>query len=410
MSDPRTARIGWATHDRYRTATETQIRDFILLSGWAFEFQAGERGLEEKAAEALDRFVALGLPYRQSQKGRRFDPVETLNFIKWMGLAGKDFFWVDRFVETGRRLVRSQSSAGYRYSIALRRTVNIEPLNGQRAVRLRLPIPLAGPSLSDLTIADVSAGPLTTRMDADRIEARGPVPAGRETTLEARFSFSVSSEAVDWDRGGLERCLAPNEGLIRVTPRISALADACAFGVATPAETVRRFWDFILDNLCLGAVHYEAVASAPSAGEWALNSGWFDCQVGSALLASLCRARGVPARLLSGYLLYPAAPTFHFWVEVWLEPNGWTPFDLMGWDLSAGGRDAAWRNHFAGRVDARMTTTCMPLRFTGSPGVPYPLLWRVVSSAIPGGAKMSVESVDSSALVLRDEVQIESIA
>jgi hypothetical protein len=188
MSDPRTARIGWATHDRYRTATETQIRDFILLSGWAFEFQAGERGLEEKAAEALDRFVALGLPYRQSQKGRRFDPVETLNFIKWMGLAGKDFFWVDRFVETGRRLVRSQSSAGYRYSIAFRRTVNIEPLNGQRAVRLRLPIPLAGPSLSDLTIADVSAGPLTTRMDRS---SRTPPGRPRDDAGGAIFLLRV---------------------------------------------------------------------------------------------------------------------------------------------------------------------------------------------------------------------------
>jgi Transglutaminase-like superfamily len=409
MTDRRTGRIGWATHERYRTASETQIRDFILLSGWAFEFQAGESGLEEKAAEALDRFVALGLPFRQSQKGRRFDPVETLNFIKWMGLAGKDFFWVDRFVETGRRLVRAQASAG-RYSVALRRTVNIEPLNGQGAVRLRLPIPLVSPSLSNLTIVGASAGPLATRIGADRIEARGPRPAGREATLEARFSFSVSSEAVDRDRGGLERCLAPNEGLIQVTPRISALADACAAGVATPAETVRRFWDFILDNLCLGAVHYDAVASAPSAGEWALNSGWFDCRVGSALLASLCRARGVPARLLSGYLLYPAAPTFHFWVEVWLGPEGWTPFDLMGSDLSVGGRGTAWRDHFAGRVDARMTTTCMPLRFTGSPGVRYPPLWRVVSSGIPGGAATSVESVDTSALVLRDEVRIKSIA
>ena len=251
---------------------------------------------------------------------------------------------------------------------------------------------------------------MRSQIGADRIEARGPRPAGQEATLEARFSFSVSSEAVDRDRGGLERCLAPNEGLIQVTPRISALADACAAGAATPAETVRRFWDFILDNMCLGAVHYDAVASAPSAGEWALNSGWFDCQVGSALLASLCRARGVPARLLSGYLLYPAAPTFHFWVEVWLGPEGWTPFDLMGWDLSVGGRGAAWRDHFAGRVDARMTTTCMPLRFTGSPGVPYPPLWRVVSSGIPGGAATSVESVDTSALVLRDEVRIESIA
>jgi hypothetical protein len=409
MSDPRTARIAWTTHHRYRTATETQVRDLILLSGWAFEFQAGERGLEDKALETLDRLVSLGLPFRRSERGRRFDPVEALNFIKWVGLDGQDSFWIDRFVETGRRLVRSQTCAGSRYNVALRRTLNVELLNGQRAVRLRMPIPLAGPSLRDLTIGGVSGGPLTTRMDADRIEARGLRPDGGETTLEARFSFTVSPAAVDRDGTGLDRYLAPNEGLIQVTPRIKALADACAAGAATPAETVRRLWDFILDNLCLGAVHYDAVARAPSAGEWALDLGWFDCQIGSALLVSLCRARGVPARLLSGYLLYPAAPTFHFWVEVWLEPEGWAPFDLMGWDLSAGGRDAAWRDHFAGRVDARMTTTCMPLRFTGSPGVPYPPHWRVVSSPIPGGARISVESVDSSALVFRDEVRIESV-
>lgn len=41
--------------------------------------------------------------------------------------------------------------------------------------------------------------------------------------------------------------------------------ETLAAGAGAPRDVVERFWDFMLDKLCLGAVHYDAVAAAPAA-------------------------------------------------------------------------------------------------------------------------------------------------
>jgi hypothetical protein len=101
-------------------------------------------------------------------------------------------------------------------------------------------------------------------------------------------------------------------------------------------------------------------------GDWLLDSGWGDCQLVSALFASMCRARGIPARILGGFYLYRTFSTNHYWAEAWIDGQGWMPFDFSCWDLSRGGQDPAWRDYFFGRLDCRLTNQCLPLDFTGS--------------------------------------------
>jgi len=46
------------------------------------------------------------------------------------------------------------------------------------------------------------------------------------------------------------------------------------------------------------------------------------CQLVSALFASMCRARGIPARILGGFYLYRTFSTNHYWAEAWIDGQG----------------------------------------------------------------------------------------
>ena len=101
-----------------------------------------------------------------------------------------------------------------------------------------------------------------------------------------------------------------------------------------------------------GRIHHDELDPDDPLGSIA-GRGWFDCLAGSSLLAGLCRARGIPARVVNGFTLYEMIPSNHFWTEVLLPPFGWVPFDLGSWELAAGDRDdRRWSEHYFGRLDA----------------------------------------------------------
>jgi hypothetical protein len=166
----------------------------------------------------------------------------------------------------------------------------------------------------------------------------------------------------------------------------------------------------MLDRMMCGAMRYsDLTGQAPV--DWVLENGWCDCQLGAALLISLCRARGIPARLVGGHLLYRLAPTNHFWPEVWIDGQGWRPYDLLSWDLSQGGRDPDWRDRFAGQVDARIVTQRFPLAFTGPMSVRFPAAWQMVQSrSKDGGIDVGYRDVEQGSLIYNDHVVVVKLA
>lgn len=64
-----------------------------------------------------------------------------------------------------------------------------------------------------------------------------------------------------------------------------------------------------------------------------------DCTEHAMLLAAMCRARGIPARVAIGLVYYPSAGGFayHMWTEVWIADR-WIPLDAT---LGLGGIGAA---------------------------------------------------------------------
>lgn len=413
--------------DRHRTASEAEAIDLLVVYGWMPEFRQGEcERAGREAAEALERFVGLGLPFaRAADGGRCFDPAEVVDFMKWTGQAGREPLWDARCVGGSRRDVWEAFGGGEglapapetlgprRYAVSLRRVFNLGARKPGERMRLRLPLPIADDCVSGLEIAvgpieGASGEPAVAPARLDVIVA---APAGGEVAVSVRSTFTTRPRVpapthARLDPAEAELYTRPSEGLIRISPVVRALAERLAGGLFNPWAVLGRFWRFMIEDFCCGMIrHGDLDHRRPL--DWALENGWYDCQIGSALLAALCRARGLPARLVGGYLLYVKAPSIHTWVEVWIEGWGWVPFDLLAWEVSAAGRDEAWRDYFFGRLDHRVAVERPPRLFNGAGAVRLPPDWRLLQAPTERGVAVVIQSERDGALVWRDEIAVE---
>jgi hypothetical protein len=420
-------RLGITPAPRYRTVDEADIIDQFLCFGWAYEMQAdGRDSAVRQAGEALEQIVGLGLPFRVTPDGRRrFDPVEMGNFITWLGIHKQTSIWETQFIATGRKIVSEFHSPApgpnlpqpatlpaQRFSVTLRREFNLRHLPAGTLARLRLPWPIEDETLRDLTLQAVMAPDLATDLvvTPGRLEGRFRVPQGGDVVLSWTASFTAypttpASAPLPLRPSESELYTQPREAFIRITPRVRALADSLAGSLRDPWTIAQRFWHFMLDQLKLGFIHLHEVDHRRPM-DWVLDNGWYECWLGSSLLVTLCRARGIAARLVSGYVLYPKLPAFHYWAEFWDADRGWVPVDTQAAPLSACGRDTDWRDYFFGQLDYRMKTECLPRLFTGHPTVRFPPIWHLRSRPLDAGVETGIFDTDSGVPAYRDHVAV----
>lgn len=97
----------------------------------------------------------------------------------------------------------------------------------------------------------------------------------------------------------------------------------------TEVDVVKNIYDYVLDNMqygILGRKNFGAVKAAQ------LGKG--DCTEYSDLFVALCRAKNIPARVISGYIVgFGKNSTKHNWAEVYLQQFGWVPFDPSNGDI-----------------------------------------------------------------------------
>jgi len=397
------------TQSSYRSIPEPEILRMLLLTGWVFECTAGQGQAARTACEAaLHMFVARGLGFAAGPAGvRLFDPAEVLAFIIGQGLCKKSPIWEAHFVQTGRALYGSLPAAPQSFAVTFTRTVNPATLPPHTArPRIKIPIPIACAYVENPTatlIAPENLGAEVTLRDTC-FDIRLNAPPKGPLSLTAAFTFTAPAQPGPQTLTESERLLylRPAENFIRITKRLETLARALATGV--PENTVTAFWNFLLDHVRLCMVQY-ALIPADAPGDWVLENRWCDCLLAASLFISLCRAQNIPARLIGGHVLYPLAPTNHYWAECWLG-GAWVPYDFLAWDVSAAGRDPAWRDVFAGRCNARMVTEIFPTRFTGPMTWRLPAAWHLVQTRIPNGIASAFHDALTGALIYRDEITI----
>lgn len=414
---------------RYRTIAEPLILEFLMVQGWRQECIRGEFAeSRQSAAAALDALVAAGLPFRDVGDGERlFDPVEVYTFTRQAGLNGANDFWATRCVPTGRAMVWDGRIGGgdfslppspidlgpRRYQVKLSRTYNTRALPSSGRARLRLPLPIEDAALTDLSVViEPSIGVTASFHQAvGYLDARLDLPAPDEVTVSADLRFTA--RGVGPTEGTVRQLneadaalyLRSAEGLIHVSPRISALARTIADGETRPSRLALLFWRYVQDGFVVSGKHYDSVDPHKPLDD-VLDQRIYNCQFGSALMVSLCRAVGIPARLVTGYLLYAGPGGFHTWLEVWLEETGWTPFDLASWDLSLGGTDPLWRDCFAGQVDHRMVVERPPRLFSGPGSIRLPKAWHLLVAIEGGGTRYAFHDLATGDLVYSEYVEV----
>ena len=142
--------------------------------------------------------------------------------------------------------------------------------------------------------------------------------------------------------------LRKDEKHMEVTPKFQKIADDLAGNEKNPVVQARRFFDFVIEK----SEHYSKSGSNPKglclgdANECLAGTG--DCCTDQhALFIALCRARGIPCRLMYGSRLKPENagkdhdPGYRCWPTFFAPDLGWVPLDISSAD-TAGDRAAEW--------------------------------------------------------------------
>ena len=135
---------------------------------------------------------------------------------------------------------------------------------------------------------------------------------------------------------------------MEVTPIIQKIADDLARDEKNPVLQARKFFDYVIDK----SDHYSKFGSMPKGkclgdtGECLAGTG--DCCTDQhALFIALCRARGIPCRLMFGSRLKPENegkdhdPGYRCWPNFFAPGLGWVPLDVSSGD-TAGDRASEW--------------------------------------------------------------------
>jgi len=97
-------------------------------------------------------------------------------------------------------------------------------------------------------------------------------------------------------------------------------------------EKVLNIYDYVTDNMEYSIVNKKALGAVN-----ALIHGKGDCTEYSDLFVALCRAKNIPARVITGYRVdRNSTSPKHNWIEVYLQEYGWVPFDPSNGDVGNG--------------------------------------------------------------------------
>jgi hypothetical protein len=399
-------------------ATPDEVIEQILVQCWMFEARAGDHdGARRRAERTLERLLSAGLPSQAGPRGLLLDPYAANNTLKARVGEAADEAWTD-WQRTAHRNAMSLPPEVRLYRLTLRREWHSYAVTPGRPVTLRLPLPLRmaqrGPATVRLlepagALLDIRETPGRIELRLDSARAKGPIVAELSVDFvggEVRDPMQDSAalgEAVEVDA---QIWLRDREGSIAPSSAVTVLADDLARENRTTREFVHAAWRWLMSNLRFGDVHREQLDGNDILGGL-LQTRLADCMLGSSLLVALCRARGVPARLVSGYLLHPANIGPHSWAEVRLARDVWVPFDYGSWCYCAGDAlDPVWGNFFRGRVDARFVAEVAPRDFTGWGSAPPPERWYRLERLRDGKIEHALHSLPDGALFRRDTLDL----
>lgn len=117
--------------------------------------------------------------------------------------------------------------------------------------------------------------------------------------------------------------LKPSKFIQSSDPLIKERAEKIIGGRGRASDAVRKIYDFVM-----GDIKYQSEKGSKDAKE-TLEKSCADCGGKSRLFVALCRAAGIPSRIVGGLILKKGVKnTTHVWAECYLGGR-WIPFDMV---------------------------------------------------------------------------------
>lgn len=138
--------------------------------------------------------------------------------------------------------------------------------------------------------------------------------------FSVRVPEDITTEGFLFSNGNNSRFLGEEE-FIEITDSLKNKAAEITVGAEDPLSKTRAIYKWVNTNM-----KYEWPVPKRGALE-AFRSCKGDCGQYSYLFIALSRASGIPARLVSGFMLAPDTVSYHVWSEVDLPGLGWLPVD-----------------------------------------------------------------------------------
>lgn len=156
------------------------------------------------------------------------------------------------------------------------------------------------------------------RMPAPRLDSGGQAGLGYEATVTVRprrLSHHPAPGVAAPGPVAADRYVQVKKEVSRIARRVVATAQ-------TPLQVAAQLYEYVVTHLRYGHPILELYST-----EQALTLPGVDCGGFVTLLAALLLDRGIPARLVSGFLAGRQGELMHAWLEAWLPGLGWTPLD-----------------------------------------------------------------------------------
>jgi transglutaminase-like putative cysteine protease len=94
-------------------------------------------------------------------------------------------------------------------------------------------------------------------------------------------------------------------------------------------DLVSNIYDYVIDHM-----EYADPSRWNRGAVEALERGKGDCTEYADLFVAVCRAKEIPARVVTGYTVrFDSESPKHNWAEVYLQSYGWVPFDPSTGDI-----------------------------------------------------------------------------
>lgn len=162
----------------------------------------------------------------------------------------------------------------------------------------------------------------TTRLEIEtrfEVENRRTNPFDFIPSAMSKFPLQLTPEERELLRPSLKAF--PSPAIDTLAHQLAASSDGSALGFTLAANR------WISENV-VPVVRRHGLPRLP---ENTLDDKKGACRDQAVLLMALCRAKGIPARFVSGYHLKSAADAtqhdLHAWAEVWIPDGGWRGFD-----------------------------------------------------------------------------------